>query len=241
MCERILKALALSVGALCPMFAAASGNLVLDGSTFDHFGKVIGVGGATWTSDYTYVNYGKDVLEIEGRITVGADANYVHHKDPATASDWAHVTSEDGDGKMLIVNGADRTKPDPTDPTKQVPLTVWTSSFLSPLSKGQTYEFSAWVSGVHTGSQAVLDFSIGGLLIKKDYLATFNKWTQVTATFSGNDLKSFSSANAIDMSIIRSGNDFAIDNIQVKAVPEPFTMLLGVAGIGLATRRRLSK
>lgn len=89
----------------------------------------------------------------------------------------------------------------------------------------------------------------GGSLITA-YLDGNLVGTITTTAFSwtSNALGSFAVANTGShilrieaVSNHQSGNDFGIDNIQVNAVPEPFTMGLGLAAAGAFVRRRMKR
>jgi hypothetical protein len=57
-------------------------------------------------------------------------------------------------------------------------------------------------------------------------------WTS-TAPYVGEDI-------SVEY-LLTSGNQLDVDAASLQAVPEPFTMTLGIAGVGLAVRRRILK
>jgi hypothetical protein len=152
----------------------------------------------------------------EGEYAVGTDPKYFH---PYFVSAYDH-TKQDGTGKMMIVNGSTASN-----------VNVWTGTITS-LVVGETYEFSAWVMNVYPESPAKLNFSYNGNSLGSFSATSAGVWQQFTAKFiAGASL----SASAVDINMDYSGNDFALDDIDVKAVPEPSLILLLGLGIGSAT------
>ena len=202
----------------------ASANLVINGD-FE-------AGNTGFTSDYTYIapgtlspvgapdNPGGSAYTLwdEGTYSVGTDPNSLH---ASWASFGDHTT---GTGNMLIVNGA------------ASPVSVWQGTLNSPLVVGQTYEFSAWVANLYpppVGSETIptapaqLQFSIGGNQIGTSFTAPgVGVWSEFTATFvAGSE-----PIGVLDLNTVPSGNDFALDDISLVAVPEPTTMTIIIAG-----------
>ena len=186
-------------------------------------------GNTGFTSDYIYAGVAgtpsptsgnPNTLWDEGTYSVGTDPFSFH-------SSWTsfgdHTT---GTGNMLIVNGAES------------PVTVWQGTLSSPLVVGQTYEFSAWVAnlypppvGVGTTpiNPAQLQFSVGGSTIGSVYTAPgVGVWSEFTATF----LAGIEPIAVLDLQTAPNGNDFVLDDISIKVVPEPGTLAL-FAGSGL--------
>lgn len=85
--------------------------------------------------------------------------------------------------------------------------------------------FSAWVANVYAQNAATLRFSFGGnVLGTVTPNAGTGNWTLFTATFVAGANQG---GGLIDLSTLSSGNDFAVDDISVIAVPEPTTMVAG--------------
>ena len=184
-------------------------------------------GNAGFLSAYTYAGTAgtpspftsnPNTLWDEGTYSVGTDPNLFHS---LWASFGDHTT---GTGNMLIVNGA------------ASPVSVWQGTLNSPLVVGQTYEFSAWVanlypppvgSGTTPTAPAVLQFSVGGNQIGTSFTAPgVGVWSEFTATFvAGSE-----PIGVLDLNTVPSGNDFALDDISLVAVPEPTTMTIIIAG-----------
>jgi len=194
----------------------ASANLVVNGD-FE-------AGNTGFTSDYLYagiagtpspITVNANTLWDEGTYSVGTDPNLFHS---LWASFGDHTT---GTGNMLLVNGA------------ASPVTVWQGTLSSPLVVGQTYEFSAWVAnlypppvglGTTPTAPALLQFSIGGNQIGTSFTASgVGVWSEFTATF----VAGTEPIGVLDLNTVPNGNDFALDDISLVAVPEPTTMVAG--------------
>jgi hypothetical protein len=206
-------------------------NLVINGD--------FGGGNTGFTSDYIYAGVAgtpsptsgnANTLWDEGTYSVGINP-YLFHSSWTSFGD--HTT---GTGDMLIVNGAES------------PVTVWQGTLSSPLVVGQTYEFSAWVAnlypppvGVGTTpiNPAQLQFSVGGSAIGSIYTAPgVGVWSEFTATF----VAGIEPIAVLDLDTAPNGNDFALDDISIIAVPEPATMALaGLSGLSLLLFRRQRK
>jgi len=120
-----------------------------------------------------------------------------------------------------------------------------------------SYNFSAAVADVccnlsfgnnpNAASQLLFEISFNGFLTNT-LIAQYTTnppdagmFNPVNASFTANQAFRL---RIIDGSLDASGNDFAIDNISITAVPEPSTwamMLLGFAGVGFMAYRRKSK
>jgi hypothetical protein len=117
-----------------------------------------------------------------------------------------------GSGNMMVVNGSDTAG-----------MTVWSGTVAPPLSVGTTYEFSAWVMNVYPSSPANLQFSFGGNVLGT-FSTSLSGWQEFTATFVATTDQS---SGSIDLNVEAFGNDFALDDISLTAVPEPTTMIAG--------------
>jgi len=211
-------------------FAAsqASANLIVNGN--------FAAGNTGFSSAYNYiVPAGQGSLYPEGAYTVDTDPNLVHNL-------WASFGASPGNGSanMLIVNGA------------ASPIDVWTGSLNGTLTQGTTYRFSADVANLYspfTGqavNPAALQFTVGGNMLGAAYTATgVGQWNQFTATFTATAAEAgLPLITIFDSQFAASGNDFALDNISLTAVPEPTTMVAGamlLLPFGISTLRMLRK
>jgi hypothetical protein len=218
-------ALLIGVGALT--VSQASAQSIINGG-FE-------AGNTGFSSGYIYagtagtpspITSNPNTLWDEGTYSVGTDPFSFH-------SSWAsfgdHTT---GTGNMLIVNGAES------------PVTIWQGTLNSALIAGQTYEFSAWVANLYPPNQnpvapAQLNFSVGGNPIGSSYTAPdVAVWHQFTATFvAGSE-----PIAVLDLNTAQNGNDFALDDISLTAVPEPTSLALaGLGGLGVLLLRQRNK
>lgn len=122
---------------------------------------------------------------------------------------------------------------------------------------GNTNAWSQNVAGLEAGKQYQLSFdiftayaldtepanisiSVGGSNVGSVVAPSgAGQWQNVFLNFTytgGTDLVSL-----LNIETAFSGNDFGIDNISLNPVPEPFTMTLGVLGVGAFLRRRMAK
>lgn len=184
-------------------------------------------GNTGFESEYAYVPPNQNGMWGEGTYTVDDDPNDNHS---LWSSFGDHTT---GTGRMLIANGAT---------SAELDLDVWLGVNDPEALAPGTYVFSAWVASVFPDNPAVLDFKVNGTPIGS-LTASGNagEWQQFTGKFStaGGD----SNFASIDVNIVASGNDFALDDIHLQRVPDggATLMLLGGALVGLETlRRRLS-
>jgi hypothetical protein len=192
----------------------ASANLVNNGD--------FSAGNSGFTSGYTYVAPGgpapsgnPNTLWDEGTYSIGTDPNSFH-------ASWATFAAPGGSGNMMIVNG-DRT----------ANVTIWQGTLTSGLVAGQTYELSAYVanlypppvaSGTAPTAPAQLQFSVGGIQVGSTYTAPgVGVWYQFTTTF----VAGTGPISVLDLNTLPNGNDFALANISLVAVPEPTTMVAG--------------
>jgi hypothetical protein len=105
------------------------------------------------------------------------------------------------------------------------PVNVWNGQLTGSLSVGTTYSFSAWVAGIYSAAPAQLQFSINNNQIGSTYtLPDTGVWHQITGTFVAT---ASTSTALVDLNTIASGNDFAVDDISLTAVPEPATTIAG--------------
>ena len=205
--------------------ASAATNLVVNGD--------FSAGNTGFTTGYTFVPYPTD-MHPEGLITIGPNPFAVH-------SSW--VAFNDNNAR-LIVNGAT---------TQPLPF-VWQQDIAGVGAGG--YAFSLDVADICCNASyggpnlpSLLTFSYSA-----DGGANFTQLTSfmtnppsdagVMTTLSGNFV--LPTAGTLRLTIgsgtnFAGGNDFAIDNISVNAVPEPSSwalMIAGFGGMGALLRRR---
>lgn len=118
-------------------------------------------------------------------------------------------------GLMMAVNGAGNSG-----------LLVWGQT-VSGLTVGQQYEFSLWLSSWDSHSPAIIDVRIDNVNQATFYApATTGVW--VNHAFLWTATSTSAGFTAIyDNNTVAQGNDFALDDISLVAVPEPTTMIAG--------------
>jgi hypothetical protein len=228
--RKILLSAIVAAFALAPSIASAATNLITNGD--------FSAGFSGFTTGYNIVLPTPGSMVPEGNITITDNPFGVHPF-------WVNLGATGN--PMLIANGS---------PTSN--LTIWQESAIGVVS-GKTYNFSADVMNVccnlsftGTNSPSTIKFQVS---------TDGTTWTDlvdhtttppgdagiaslVTASYiagatGGIDLRAI---NTID---VRSGNDFALDNLSfASAVPEPGTwamLFLGFGAIGLMMRRRQSR
>jgi hypothetical protein len=187
----------------------ASANLIVNGD-FE-------AGNSGFTSQYYYdasnngLANGAGTVSPEadgsGKYAVGTSAKFFHSAF-TTAGD--HTS---GAGKMMVVNGSVVSG-----------KTVWSTVVTPPLTIGDTYELSLWAMNVYPDSPANLNISFGGNVLGSFSPIGNAAWTKFTKMFVAT---SDQSNGLIDLNVDSFGNDFALDDISLVAVPEPTTMIAG--------------
>jgi hypothetical protein len=118
-------------------------------------------------------------------------------------------------GLMMAVNGSG-------DANKL----VWGQT-VNGLVIGQQYEFSLWVSTWDSHSPAVLDIRIDNVA-QANFSAPATTALWVRHSFLWTATSTSAGIAAIyDNNTVAQGNDFAIDDISLVAVPEPATVIAG--------------
>lgn len=141
------------------------------------------------------------LLGPEGTFSVGTNPALFHNL-------WGnfgdHTT---GSGDMLIVNG--HFSPD---------VVVWSS--MVEVEADTEYDFSAWIASTYPENPSTLAFSINGALLGSTLLAsnTPGVWQQYSASwYSGTTRTAL--LTLVDLNTVRSGNDFAVDDISLTGRP----------------------
>ena len=210
---------------LCVLFVAA---LTLAFSRADAsivFNVDFESGNTGFQSDYTYYTPTTPVGMIpEDNYSIVAKPTDVH---TLWYSFYDH-TFGDGTGHMMVVNGS-TTEGD----------RVWFKDIA--METGVTYVLTAWAASVYPQNPANLEFKLGTNSLGTMQLpSTAGVWQEFTATFVAGEGEG--QIAAIDLVLAYSGNDFALDDVSLVAVPEPTTLLiwsvLGVLGAVAYSRRK---
>ncbi len=228
--------IALSALALVIPFAA-NANLVINGD-FE-------AGNTGFTSDYILVDPngtspfptppavpassdgapGSENMYNEGTYTV------TNAQPGAWHASWRNNVDLAGHGWYMLMNGS-IVNPNTTR--------VWEQN-IAALVVGTTYRLQFDIVNVFGGGEnSTIRFRIGANEIASvETPSGAAQWQTVFADFlyTGGS----SDATILNAEVAEFGNDFGIDNIilEVAPVPEPFTMVLGAAGIGVFLRRRM--
>ena len=179
------------------------------------------LGNTGFTSAYVFSP--GDVFE-EATYDVASDPNASH---PFAVSYGDHTS---GSGLMLVVNGA-----------LEAGHTVWSQTVG--VDPGTAYRFSLWVSSWYPASPAHLSIHFDGTLVAEfDAPSATGSWTRFATSWDSGAASSLT-IEIRDLATAQTGNDFALDDIELRVVPEPGTALLvflGLAALGSggAARRR---
>jgi gliding motility-associated-like protein len=149
-------------------------------------------GNTGFTSQYLYSSSGL----IEGVYFVSTNSYPWHPFLDSTNVD--HTT---GTGNMLLVNG-----------DTVFNIIVWKQDVaVQPNTK---YIFSVWLQSIYSGNPAKLQFSINGSQIGNIFNAslTQGQWQQFYTTWQSGSATN-ASISVINKDTIRTGNDFALDDI----------------------------
>jgi len=148
------------------------------------------LGNTGFSSEYTYAASNT----TEGQYAVGSSAIAWN---PSLSNCHDHTS---GNGNMLMVNGS------PKAGTK-----VWTQSLS--VNPNTNYNFSVWISSLHTNNPGNLYFVINNSAIGSDINAGTStcQWKQFLSTWnSGNNTSA--TISIVNNNAIIDGNDFALDD-----------------------------
>ncbi len=190
-------------------------------------------GNTGFTSDYVYGPAAGELLtgppqQGAGYYAVTSNANFNH---PSFTSFGDHTT---GSGLYLVANGA-----------TVADATVYRSSNIA-VTPGKTYSFGAYFANAYPASPANIDFLVslnGGPATSIGMYTIPNGtgvWNSAAYTFGSGTATSVT-LSFIDRNLEPSGNDFGIDDVTLRAVPEPATWAMMIAGfglVGMGLRRR---
>ena len=214
----------LALAALAGMVLAAGGSAQAGGNELLINGD-FSAGNTGFSSAYTQSTN----LYPEGDYDVISNPQADHN---LFASFGDHTT---GTGLMMVINGA---------PTPGV--VAWTETVG--VTAGTNYDFSAWVASVYPTSPADLEFSINGTPLGTfTASSTAGDWQEFTKTWNSGAATT-ADVQIIDLNTVRSGNDFALDDLSLKGqapVPEASTtvsfgllLALGMGGMVVAAKRK---
>lgn len=219
----MLRNLVITVAAMMAVPAMAATEVVVNGN--------FSQGNTGFTSDYDYRapgNYGAALAE--GLYAIDTNAINTH---PA----WGSFGDNTGDGAGLyfIANGAGFNS------------VAWQQTVSVNLGR---YEFSAFAANLCcNANQAPPNFSElslqadagnGFVTLANFTLSGVGTWLPVAGEFVSTTPGSLT-LRIVNTNTVAGGNDFALDDISFRAVPEPQSWALLIAGFGLvgaAMRRR---
>ena len=226
--RKIILSAVVAAFAMAPSIASAATNLIANGD--------FSLGFSGFSTQYSTQPDSTNKLFPEGTITVGSQPSVVNHY-------WVNLATPTN--PMLLVNGAPAGN-----------LSIWREDAINVIS-GRQYNFSADVmdvccnltfKGLNSPSSIIFQISTDGGSVwtpLTSYLTTPGVDTGLLENVTGSYLAGATgsiSLRAINNITIRSGNDFALDNLSfASAVPEPGTwamLFLGFGAIGLMMRRR---
>ena len=169
----------------CTVTYVDSANNVINGN--------FSLGNYGFGSDY---NYNPTSVYSEGTYAITTNPLLVH---PDFANCGDHTS---GNGQMMVVNGA----PYPNQ-------NVWFETL--PVNPNTDYHYSGWFMSVHPDNPAVLELSINGTPIQEVNLSgsTCN-WQNFYNIWNSGSNTSIS-LQIVNQNTIMSGNDFAIDDINL--------------------------
>jgi hypothetical protein len=177
------------------------------------------LGNVGFTSDYKYFtpNPPPPPNEDLAQYTVWTNPREVHQS-------WVQMGDHtSGSGMMMIVNGSENPN-----------MVVW--SELVTLTAGVTYKFSAWGTGVYPAAPGNLNFELAGTQLGTLQLtSTVPDWKEFTATYTATVSGPAQLVAIRDLETAYSGNDFAMDDISLRAIPEAASIIIWslLVGVGI--------
>ena len=225
----------LALASVVPM--AANANLVINGDfesgntgfTSSHI-LVIGTGTALFPAPPAVPASGDGGVGNENMYNEGTYT--VTNAEPgAWHALWRNDLDLTNHDRYFLVNGA-----------TQAGVGVW-SQVIPGLVDGQLYRLSFDVANALSAGTAAaqLSLSLGNsIVLNVNAPAGNQQWINVFGDFIF-DGSGGSSANILNAIVAEQGNDFAIDNISLEPVPEPFTVGLGALGLAAFMRKRAKK
>ncbi|MCB0769146.1 MAG: gliding motility-associated C-terminal domain-containing protein [Flavobacteriales bacterium] len=133
-------------------------------------------------------------VSLEGTYGISTDPQLLH-------SNFSSCGDHTGGGSMLVVNGS------------SVPgENVWCQTI--PVEPNTTYAFSAWLMSAHSTNTAVMTFSVNGIGLGGDLIASSItcEWDEFYALWvSGQATEA--TICIVNENVAQSGNDFALDDI----------------------------
>lgn len=142
-------------------------------------------------------------------------------------SDFHDHTYGDERGFFMVVNGS--------TPANGP---AWAQTVA--VEPGTDYTLSGWFASVFPGAPSAVEFRVDGQLVQPNFNLTsaVGVWEEHGVNFNSGERSSIS-IEIWDTSGIASGNDYAIDDISLTAVPAPGALaLVGVSGLIAGRRKR---
>lgn len=188
--------LSIAISETCAQCSITS-NLVTNGD--------FSSGNSGFSSSYGY-NPGN--LTPEGKYDILTNPNDDHSNFSACGD---HTS---GAGNMMVINGANAAG-----------VTVWCGSVN--VTANSSYTFSTWVASVHPTSPAILQFSINGVNLGSTFTAssTTCNWQQFCETWNSG-VSTTASICIVNQNTAATGNDFALDDIQMGITATLYVKLL---------------
>ena len=162
---------------------------------------------------------------------------YITPTDPFSTKFGDHTS---GTGNMMVVDGNIWSS-----------LIVWQQTI--PVSTFTSYDFSAWLAYIpsspsYAQSPAQLTFQINGVQVGSTFTLSqiSGQWQHFATTWNSNGSDTSATISIVDQNLDYIGNDFALDDISLNAVPEPPTILGSGIALGFASflsflKRKLGK
>jgi len=207
---------------LAPLAAAVPASAAVDLVTNGNFETTSPL---SFKSDYTKHGYGT------GDTSKGTGHDFFELGNNPNVDNTSWISGGDhttGSGKFMLVDGS-------TSGTKR----VWYESFN--VVAGQKYTLGAWAENFLNKNNSTLHFTINGAQVGSDLtLGQAGVWSGLNADWTAGATQTITFA-VVDTQTASSGNDFGLDDISFKPVPEASTVvtfaLLAIGGL-LVLRKR---